>query len=84
MMILIRADSLLSSSNVAGYRDFFPRLKIRTLVSSPGYQNARSKRVDKLMQSPSERNRDDEGANEREKQRDSMFAAGGADDLHWL
>jgi hypothetical protein len=84
MMILIRADSLLSSSDVAGYRDFFPRLKIRTLVSSPGYQNARSKRVDKLMQSPSARNKNNEGAKEKEKLRDSMFSAGGADDLHWL
>lgn len=73
-----------ASSNVAGYRDFFPRLKIRTLVSSPGYQNARSKRVDKLMQSPSERNRNHDGARKKEWQRDSMFAAGGADDLHWL
>jgi hypothetical protein len=80
--MMIRADILLSSSNVAGYRDFFPRLKIRHLVSSSRYQDARSKRVDKRMQSSTQRNRDNEGAREKEKQRDSMFGDGEADDLH--
>jgi hypothetical protein len=79
--MMICADMLLSSSNVAGYRDFFPRLKIRTLVSSLGQQDARSKRVDKLMQSSPQGN---SKAGAKEWQRDSMFGYGEADDLHWL